>query len=132
MDASSSGGNIATELAKERNRAAADRTLNSWIRTSLALIGFGFGISKIHASLEAMGVHGPSDPMRSTLLVGGSFGVTPSAKKTFPAVALPMCYIEADRVVVGIVGRHSTLSKRVGLAAWPMIIAAAPSSYLSA
>jgi sulfite reductase (ferredoxin) len=33
------------------------------------------------------------------LLVGGSFGVTPSAKKTFPAVAKPMCYIEADRVV---------------------------------
>jgi sulfite reductase (ferredoxin) len=33
------------------------------------------------------------------VLVGGSFGVTPSAKKTFPAVALPMCYIEADRVV---------------------------------
>ena len=73
MDAPSSSGNIATELAKERNRAAADRTLNSWIRTSLALIGFGFGISKIHASLEAMGVHGPSDPVRSTLLVGGSF-----------------------------------------------------------
>ena len=73
MDASSSSGNIATELAKERNRAAADRTLNSWIRTSLALIGFGFGLSKIHASLEAMGLHGPSDPVRSTLLVGGSF-----------------------------------------------------------
>jgi sulfite reductase (ferredoxin) len=33
------------------------------------------------------------------LLVGGSFGVTPSAKKTFPAVAVPLCYIEADRVV---------------------------------
>jgi sulfite reductase (ferredoxin) len=33
------------------------------------------------------------------MVVGGSFGVTPSAKKTFPAVALPMCYIEADRVV---------------------------------
>jgi sulfite reductase (ferredoxin) len=33
------------------------------------------------------------------LLVGGSFGVTPSAKKTFPAVAIPMCYIEANRVV---------------------------------
>jgi putative membrane protein len=73
MDAPSSGSNIATELAKERNRAAADRTLNSWIRTSLSLIGFGFGISKIHASLEAMGVHGPSDPVRSTLIVGGSF-----------------------------------------------------------
>jgi sulfite reductase (ferredoxin) len=33
------------------------------------------------------------------VLVGGSFGVTPSAKKTFPAVAQPLCYIDADRVV---------------------------------
>ena len=33
------------------------------------------------------------------VLVGGGFGVTPSAKKTFPAVALPMGYIEVDRVV---------------------------------
>lgn len=33
------------------------------------------------------------------VLVGGGFGVTPSAKKTFPAVALPMCYIEAERAV---------------------------------
>ncbi|HEY4232307.1 MAG TPA: NADPH-dependent assimilatory sulfite reductase hemoprotein subunit [Lacipirellulaceae bacterium] len=33
------------------------------------------------------------------VLVGGSFGVTPSAKKTFVAIALPMCSIEASRVV---------------------------------
>jgi sulfite reductase (ferredoxin) len=33
------------------------------------------------------------------VLVGGSFGVTPSAKKTFPAVAQPMCYIDAARAV---------------------------------
>lgn len=33
------------------------------------------------------------------MVVGGSFGVTPSAKKTFPAVATPMCYIDAARVV---------------------------------
>src|SRR3954469_20758068 len=33
------------------------------------------------------------------LLFGGTCGVTPSSKKTSPAVALPMCYIEADRVV---------------------------------
>ena len=73
MDAHPSGGSTANELAKERNRAAADRTLNSWIRTSLSLIGFGFGISKIHASLQAMGVQRPSDSIHSTLLVGGSF-----------------------------------------------------------
>lgn len=33
------------------------------------------------------------------VLVGGSFGVTPSAKKTFPAVAIPLCYIGAERVI---------------------------------
>jgi sulfite reductase (ferredoxin) len=33
------------------------------------------------------------------VLVGGSFGVTPSAKKTFPAIAFPFGYIPADRVV---------------------------------
>jgi sulfite reductase (ferredoxin) len=33
------------------------------------------------------------------VLVGGSFGVTPSAKKTFPMVSLPMCYVDAARAV---------------------------------
>jgi uncharacterized membrane protein YidH (DUF202 family) len=37
---------ISTELARERTRQAADRTLMAWIRTSLSLIGFGFGIAK--------------------------------------------------------------------------------------
>ena len=36
--------NVGTELAKERNHAAYDRTLMAWIRTSLSLIGFGIGI----------------------------------------------------------------------------------------
>ena len=40
-----------TELAKERNREAADRTLMAWIRTSLSLIGFGFGIDVITRGL---------------------------------------------------------------------------------
>lgn len=35
------------ELAKERNRAAAERTLMAWIRTSLSLISFGFGIDQL-------------------------------------------------------------------------------------
>ncbi len=36
-----------TQMARERNSEAADRTLMAWIRTSLSLIGFGFGIGVI-------------------------------------------------------------------------------------
>ncbi|MFM7169470.1 MAG: YidH family protein, partial [Cyanobium sp.] len=39
--------NVTNELAKERNREAAERTLMAWIRTSLSLISFGFGVDKI-------------------------------------------------------------------------------------
>jgi putative membrane protein len=35
-----------TELARERNRIAADRTLLAWVRLSLTLIGIGFGIDQ--------------------------------------------------------------------------------------
>ncbi|MFM1842557.1 MAG: hypothetical protein RLZZ490_1293 [Cyanobacteriota bacterium] len=45
--------NLNNELAKERNRAAAERTLMAWIRTSLSLISFGFGIDQIVAALQA-------------------------------------------------------------------------------
>ena len=34
--------NFQVELAKQRNRIAADRTLLSWIRISVSLIGLGF------------------------------------------------------------------------------------------
>jgi putative membrane protein len=44
--------NLTNELAKERNRAAAERTLLAWIRTSLSLIGFGFGIDQIVAAIR--------------------------------------------------------------------------------
>ena len=44
---SSPDANESTQLARERNSAAADRTLMAWIRTSLSLIGFGFGIGII-------------------------------------------------------------------------------------
>ncbi len=33
------------------------------------------------------------------VLVGGGFGVTPSAKKTFPAIAQPMCFVTPDQVI---------------------------------
>jgi len=44
--------NLTNELAKARNRAAADRTLMAWIRTCLALISFGFGLDQIVLALS--------------------------------------------------------------------------------
>jgi putative membrane protein len=38
---------LSDELARERNREAADRTLLAWIRTSLAMISLGFGIERL-------------------------------------------------------------------------------------
>ena len=38
---------LVNELARERNREAADRTLLAWIRTSLAMISLGFGIERL-------------------------------------------------------------------------------------
>ena len=37
---------MSAELARERNREAADRTLLAWIRTSLAMVSLGFGIER--------------------------------------------------------------------------------------
>ena len=42
---------ITNELARERNRAATDRTLMAWIRTALPMIDFGFGVGKIYDAL---------------------------------------------------------------------------------
>jgi len=65
--------NVANELAKERNREAAERTLMAWIRTALSLIGFGFGIGKLAAYLDATGLHTSRDPVHASLIFGSSF-----------------------------------------------------------
>jgi putative membrane protein len=44
--------NLTNELAKERNRAAYDRTLMAWIRTAISLIAFGFAIAKSYEYIE--------------------------------------------------------------------------------
>jgi len=44
--------NLTNELAKERNRAAYDRTLMAWIRTAISLIGFGFAIAKTYEYIQ--------------------------------------------------------------------------------
>jgi putative membrane protein len=44
--------NAATQLAEERNRAAAERTLLSWIRNCVMLLAFGFGFDLIIGALN--------------------------------------------------------------------------------
>jgi len=64
--------NPGTELAKERNRAAEERTLMAWIRTALSLIGFGFGIDRIVATIDqALG--NAVNPIRLTRILGLAF-----------------------------------------------------------
>jgi len=64
--------NPATELAKERNRAAEERTLMAWIQTSLSLIGFGFGIDRIIAAIQ-QSLGDAVNPVRLTRILGLSF-----------------------------------------------------------
>lgn len=61
---------ITNELARERNRAAADRTLMAWIRTALAMIGFGFGVGKLYDALEKANQEQVTDPLHSTQIIG--------------------------------------------------------------
>lgn len=65
--------NLNNELAKERTRAAADRTLMAWIRTSLSLIGFGFGIPTIVRTLETTRIGTYINPHHLTNTIGLSF-----------------------------------------------------------
>jgi len=64
--------NMTNELAKERNRAAAERTLMAWIRTSLSLISFGFGIDRIVAAIHEA-FETKIDPFHLSRILGLSF-----------------------------------------------------------
>ena len=64
--------NPGTELAKERNRAAQERTLMAWIRTSLTLISFGFGIDSI-VSILFQELGGTLNTIRVSRILGISF-----------------------------------------------------------
>ncbi len=61
-------GSLTNELARERNREAADRTLLAWIRTSLAMISLGFGIERLgQAALEFDGRLSGFTPLKTRL-----------------------------------------------------------------
>ena len=57
---------LSNELARERNREAADRTLLAWIRTSLAMISLGFGIERLgQAALSFDGKFSGFSPLKT-------------------------------------------------------------------
>ena len=68
--------NLTNELAKERNRAAAERNLMAWIRTCLALISFGFGLDKIIGAINTSRVEGPAHAGLGVRLVAIGFVLT--------------------------------------------------------
>jgi putative membrane protein len=74
MNGQTQAKSLSNELAKERSRQASDRTLMAWVRTSLSLIGFGFGIASFRDILVQSGlVRRPLENFNITLIFGLSF-----------------------------------------------------------
>lgn len=65
--------NLGNELAKARNRDAAERTLMAWIRTCLALISFGFGLDQVVAAISHTQPGTNLDTLRLSRLLGLCF-----------------------------------------------------------
>lgn len=63
--------NVRTRCSVDRTYWAGDRTVIAWIRTSLSLIGFGFGVGRALEYLEKLGRD--PDPFRSARIFGGGF-----------------------------------------------------------
>jgi putative membrane protein len=68
--------NLADNLARQRNRDAAERTLMAWIRTCLSLISFGFGLDKIVAAINSRNAGQIGNPGWSVQLVALAFIIT--------------------------------------------------------
>ena len=68
--------NLTNELAKQRNRDAAERTLMAWIRTCLSLISFGFGLDKIIAAIDRATASDGVRVERGVQLVAAAFMIT--------------------------------------------------------
>jgi putative membrane protein len=67
---------LADQLARQRNREAAERTLMAWIRTCLSLISFGFGLDKIVAAIHARGAGSAGQAPLGVRLISLAFLLT--------------------------------------------------------
>ena len=74
--------NLADNLARQRNRDAAERTLMAWIRTCLSLISFGFGLDKIIAAIDRAATSGDVQAQRGVQLVAAGFVTSARAMAT--------------------------------------------------
>lgn len=68
--------NLADQLARQRNRDAAERTLMAWIRTCLSLISFGFGLDKIVAAINSRLPNGATHAELGVRLISVAFILT--------------------------------------------------------
>jgi len=73
--APASAATLSNELARERNREAADRTLLAWIRTSLAMISLGFGIERLGQAALSLDGRGHGFSTTKTLVFGAALVV---------------------------------------------------------
>jgi putative membrane protein len=64
---------LADELARQRNRDAAERTLMAWIRTCLSLISFGFGLDKIVSAIRSQAAGSPAQGHWGVQLISLAF-----------------------------------------------------------
>ena len=97
-DSPPNGTSLVNELARERNREAADRTLLAWIRTSLAMISLGFAIERLGQAALA--------------LDGRMAGYSPHKTRFFGAalialgIAATLAGMWEHRLVLGAIGRE--------------------------
>ena len=88
---------LVNELARERNREAADRTLLAWIRTSLAMISLGFAIERLgQAALALDGRMAGYSPQKTRLLGAALISL---------GIAATLAGMWEHRVVLGAIAR---------------------------
>ena len=103
--------NLNDQLAMDRTRFAAERSLLAWIRTALSMITFGFTLYKFLEAIHAQSpvpVPRPDAPRNvGLLLVGiGTFAVV---------VALIQYWKYAGRMMAGQIGRRLDLPMLVAI-----------------